>query len=89
MTFYISRRHTNRAGLFSFVLSNLGAIKDATEKGYIPVVDMKDSPNPMLMPDEVGKVNAWDLFFDQPQGYTLEMLQASKNIILGSINPLR
>ncbi len=86
-TFYVIRRHANRAGLFSFFITNLGSIKYAVEHGYIPVIDMQNSPNPLLAPDEVGKVNAWDLFFQQPCGYTLNDIEHSANVILSSINP--
>lgn len=48
---------------------------------------MMNSPNPLISGDEVGKVNAWDLFFQQPCGYTLDDIRHSANVILSSINP--
>ena len=86
-TFYVIRRHANRAGLFSFVSTNLASIKYALDHGYTPVIDMQNSPNPMLSTNEVGKVNAWDLFFEQPAGFTLDDINSSKNIVLSSIHP--
>ena len=85
--FYVIRRHANRAGLFSFVSTNLGSIVEAAEKGYTPVIDMQNSPNPMLTQEEVGKVNAWDRFFLPPCGYTLEDIRHARNVMLGSIHP--
>ena len=63
--FYVIRRHADHAGLFSFVATNLGSVLEATAKGYIPVIDMQNAVNPMLAPEEIGKVNAWDRFFLQ------------------------
>ena len=85
--FYVIRRHANRAGLFSFVSTNLASIKYALDHGYTPVIDMQNSPNPMLSTDEVGKVNAWDLFFEQPAGFTLDDINSSRSIVLSSIHP--
>lgn len=86
-TFYIVRRHANRAGLFSFYVTNLGSIAAAEQKGYVPVIDMQTSPNPMLTMEEVGKKNAWEDYFLQPAGYSLESIQRARNVILGSILP--
>lgn len=85
-TFYIIRRHAQKAGLFSFILTNLGSIKYALDNGYIPIIDMQSSINPMLMPKEVNKVNAWELFFEQPCGFSLADVSDAQNVILGSIN---
>lgn len=86
-TFYVIRRHASRAGLFSFVMTNLASIAEAVEQGFIPVIDMQNSANPMLSADEVGKVNAWERFYEQPCGYGLEDLQHARNVMLGSIHP--
>ena len=86
-TFYIIRRHDMHAGLFSFVSSNLGAIRSAVDAGYIPVVDMISSPNSMLTQQEVGQKNAWEDYFEQPCGYTMQDIASSRNIILGTIDP--
>ena len=85
--FYVIRRHANRAGLFSFALTNLASIKYALDQGYTPVIDMQNSPNPMISADEVGKVNAWDLFFEQPAGVNLNDISSSRHIILSTIHP--
>ena len=85
-TFYVIRRHANRAGLFSFVMTNLGSIDIALQKGYIPVIDMQNSPNPMLEADEVGKVNAWEKFFAQPGGKSLAEISGAANVILSGID---
>jgi len=82
-TFYVIRRATCKVGLFSFVMTNMGEVRYAIEHGYIPVIDMQNNPCTYLEDNEVGKVNAWELFFEQPCGYSLEDIKNSKNVILG------
>lgn len=86
-TFYVIRRHASRAGLFSFAMTNLAAIVEAVDKGYVPVIDMQNSINPMIDANEVGYVNGWDRFFLQPCGYSLADIASARNVILGSIHP--
>lgn len=80
--FYVIRRRSKDVGLFSYVLSNLGHIKYAEEKNWIPVIDMKNYPNSYL--EKNVKENAWEYFFMQPRGYRLEDIKYSRNIILSS-----
>lgn len=86
-TFYIIRRHDMHAGLFSFVATNIASIKICLDKGYVPVIDMQSSINSFQLPDEVKKVNAWDMLFDQPFGFGLDDVKKARNVILGSIHP--
>ena len=86
ITFFVVRRNSEDAGLFSYVMFSLGWIQYALEKGYIPIIDMCNTKNTYLSQEEVGKYNAWEYYFDQPCGYTLRDIQASKNIILSSID---
>lgn len=58
--------------MFSYFNTILGGIAYADKKGYIPVVDMKNYPNTYLFSDEVGRVNAWEYYFEQPGGMSLE-----------------
>lgn len=87
LSFYVIRRHSALSGLFSFYGTNLGSVRVALDRGLTPVVDMRDSPNPMLLPEEVGRVNAWELFFSQPAGYTMKDTDQAKNVILSGIHP--
>lgn len=84
MIFYVVRRATCKVGLFSFVMTNMGEVRYAIEHGYIPVIDMQNNANTYLEECEVGQVNAWELFFEQPCGYSLEDIKHSKNVILGN-----
>lgn len=70
------------AGMASIVCKN---VLYAQEKGYIPIVD-STSQNQYLEPKEVGKVNAWEKFFEQPAGYGLQDIKNSKNVIITQNN---
>jgi hypothetical protein len=85
-TFFVIRRNAPNAGLFSFVITNMGWIRYALDRGYIPVIDMQYYYNTYLTEDEVRHVNAWDYYFLQPCGYSLEDIMKSKNVIISSLN---
>lgn len=81
-TFYVIRRASCKVGLFSYVMTNLGQIEYALQKGYIPVIDMQNNANTYLEENQIGKINAWELFFKQPCGFGLDDIMKSKNVIL-------
>ncbi len=83
-TFYVIRRRDCYCGLFSLFLTNLQRIDDALKAGYIPVVDMQNDFNIYLTADKIGKENAWEYYFKQPCGYTLQDISKSRNVIIGS-----
>lgn len=70
-------------GLYFHVVSR--NVLYAYKKGYIPVVNMMACHNTYLEEDEVGKVNAWEKFFEQPAGYTMSDVYRAKNVILASL----
>lgn len=82
--FYVIRRRDLYCGLFSLFITNLKRIDDAVKQGYVPVIDMQNDFNIYLSQDKVGKENAWEYYFRQPMGYTLEDIRNSKNVIIGS-----
>lgn len=65
--------------IFGVVSKN---ISYAYQKGYIPVVNMMSAWNIYLEENEVGKVNAWEKFFEQPAGYTMEEVLKSRNVVI-------
>lgn len=79
---YILRRREAEVGLFSCFITILGGIAYADSEGFIPVVDMKNYPNTYLYPDEVGHVNAWEYYFEQPGGISLEDALSCRKYIL-------
>lgn len=80
---YIIRRRESVVGLFSYFITIIGGIAYADKKGYIPVVDMKNCPNTYLFDDELGKINAWEYFFAQPGGISLDDALSCRKYILG------
>lgn len=83
-TFYVVRRRDLYCGLFSLFITNLKRIDDAVKKGYIPVIDMQNDFNIYLSEDKVGIENAWEYYFKQPMGYSLEDIRNSRHVIIGS-----
>lgn len=83
-TFYVIRRRDWYCGLFSLFLTNLQRMDDAVKAGYIPIVDMQNNFNIYLPEDKIGKENAWEYYFNQPFGYSLDDIRKSKRVIIGS-----
>ncbi len=81
-TFFVVRRAYCKVGLFSYVMTNMGLVDHAIGQGYIPVIDMQNGRNTYLEEDKVGRENAWEYYFKQPCGYSLEDIGKAKNIIL-------
>ena len=72
------------AGLASFIMNVASCFYYAKIKKYTLIVDMMTYKNQYLEEFEVGKINAWEKFFEQPAGYSINDIQNSKNIILVS-----
>lgn len=53
----------------------------AKSKGYIPVVDGFTIPTMYHEEGEIGKINVWEKFFEQPAAWKLEDIQQSKHVI--------
>lgn len=86
VTFYVIRRKPPRVGMNSHFIVNLGQVRYAVKRGWIPVIDMQNYPNVYLEPEELGRINAWDYYFNQPckPQYSLEEVYKSKNVVLSS-----
>ncbi len=81
--YYIIKREDPHAGIFSYILTFLSHLKYAEEKGYIPFIDMMNFKNAYLYPDEIGKKNAWEFYFEQPVlEVTLEQAYGSSQAML-------
>ena len=91
-TFYVIRSNNSTAGMFSIINTVLEHIAYARDKGYIPVVDMKNYPNSYLEQDKIGAENSWEYFFHQPRindvEYSLDEVYSSKKVILSSLKPI-
>ena len=69
---YIIRRSDPNVGIFSCILTFLTHLRYADEKGYIPVIDMMNYDNEYLYDNELGVINAWEFYFEQPKDTTVE-----------------
>lgn len=68
-------------GLFWYVNYFSQYIREITARGYVPVIDMQNFYNIYLEESEMNQVNAWEFFFEQPCGISLEEAYRSKNVI--------
>jgi len=80
---YIIHRDTDGVGLFSYLFTILGGIAFADKNNFAPVVDMKSYKNAYLYDDEVGHINAWEYYFEQPENISLEDALSSQKYIVG------
>ena len=64
--YMIIRRNGNHLGLFSYVITNMGAINYALKNNMIPIIDMMNVQNMYLEEKDVSKKNAWEFYFEQP-----------------------
>lgn len=78
---FIIRRGSN-CGLFSYLQTALSGIKYALDRGWLPVVDLQTLPTIYHEPDEVGKVNAWEYYFEQPCGVSLRDVERAQDIVI-------
>ena len=77
--FLIISNSAPSTGLGAILLIVARNVRYARENGYIPVVDMTHA-NQYLYEDEIGRVNAWQKFFLQPAGYSLDDAMKSENL---------
>lgn len=78
--YLIIRRKTNHPGLglFAYYITMLAWIDYALRNDMIPVIDMQNYENQYHEAGQVGKVNTWELFFEQPCGVSVEEALASR-----------
>lgn len=83
-TFYVIRVRaisTSIGGLMPWVVKQL---RIADERGCIPVIDFSYFPNVFLESDEVGIINPWEYYFEQPTQFSLQAAYHAKNVIMGN-----
>lgn len=81
-TFYVIGQDDTLGGLWWLINKAVMHIAYAVEKGYIPVIDLQNFRTQYTLDDTFCKENVWELFLEQPQGYSLSDIENSKNIIL-------
>lgn len=85
--FYVIGAHYATAGLFAIVKSVFCHICYAVQHGYFPVVDMQNFKSQLTDVSCEKKTNAWEMYFLQPEGYTLNDISKGKNVIRSSSLP--
>ena len=83
-TFYVIGRNDRVGGAWSILIQILNHIAYAVEKGYKPVIDMQNYYNQYILDAELGNVNIWERYFEQPSGYSLDDISRSKNVVVSS-----
>ena len=80
-TFYVIGVDEGWCGLFAIVVHQLTHIAYAVEKGYTPIVDLKNYFCQYVSFDDRYLINPWINFFGQPCGYDLEDIKHAKKVI--------
>lgn len=81
INFVIIKRSCSNCGLFSNYIVYLGCVNEFISKGYVPIIDVKSFKNFFNNYSvNLSDVNPWEIFFDQPFGYTLNnvLIKAKK-----------
>ena len=87
--YYIINRSAGGAGFFSNYMWVLGHVIFAGKLGYIPVVDMLNFPTLYSEKEGVaGEKNAWNYYFENVSGVSLEEAYASGSYVMGMDMPL-
>ncbi len=87
--YYIIRSYqtgNELGGIFASFRFVIAHICWAQRNGYIPVVDMQNGPQTYLDENEIGQLNAWELFFKQPYGVGLsDRADTARTVIVSEI----
>lgn len=83
-TYFIIRRSFRNIGLCTHLCVYISFIAYALQRGWIPVIDMKNYPNIYLEDSEIGVSNAWEKFFRQPLDVRLEDIPRNARKIYSS-----
>lgn len=83
-TFLIIKINNAGLGLMGVYNCVLGYLRVAQNNGFVPVIDLKNYKNGYLKKNELGKVNSWEYYFNQPTKYSLQDAYESKNVIVAT-----
>lgn len=76
--YFIVYAQMPKGGLFVYLISCMSQIAHALQKGYIPVVDLLNFSSDLRNKREE---NAWELYFEQPQGVCVQDVYGAANIV--------
>lgn len=86
LEFYVIQLELELQGLGNIlfnVIEKLYRIEERYSGKKIPVIYIGSRLDLHLAEDEVGKINAWELYFEQPTYYGLLHVENARNVILG------
>lgn len=78
----VIRLFTDEGGLFCIFFKALAGISYSIQNGFIPVIDMQTKENIFFDKKARKKINAWEMFFEQPAGVTFEQIKNKTNKIV-------
>ena len=82
VVFFVFRDNSPQAGVLALWFRVCCAINYAYKKGFIPIIDFKDSNLTSLADNDLStKHNVWNFYFNQSVSYTLDDVYKSKNVI--------
>lgn len=87
ITYYIIGQDDMSCGLWWIINKVLMHIAYADDRGYVPIVDYLNFKTQYHNPHEIGAINVWEKFFEQPCGIALNDIQNCKNVILSDHYP--
>lgn len=83
--FYVIRSPKSELGFFGLYNYVVDELREAERLKAEPVVDWQYYPNDYLLEDTlVGRVNAWEYFFQPASGVSLSEVYRSKHVIMSS-----
>jgi hypothetical protein len=81
LTFFVIGVDQGWNGLFAIIANQLTHIAYAIERGYVPIIDLKNHKNQYLSEQQSADINTWELYFDQPYEFGLEDIIQAKKVI--------
>lgn len=82
-TYYVIRLNFPNYGLSSLETFVAAGCAYAEKHGYIPVVDLKNFKTMYQEQNELGAVNIWERYYDQPAGVSLDDAEQGCRILYG------
>lgn len=76
--YYIVHIDMPKGGLFVYLIPCMTQIAYALKKGYVPIVDLLNFPTDLR---NSANENAWELYFEQPAGVSVQETYGARNVI--------
>jgi hypothetical protein len=78
---FIRKVNLSTGGLLAYYYVNIGCVHDYILKGYIPIIDLISHPNIFNGFNTSVTKNPWEVFFNQPFNYALDIVKKKGEII--------